>query len=123
MDLAKQKIWHKAYQKALETITSLRNHCDFTFQQDTNNADTVYILNAFEPTAKKDTPGVNIEREAVSATRKELKLDQFYYFNIEIDDVRAATRSEKKKRMATMPPNGIFEKIKGKVLNTRLGPS
>ena len=25
--------------------------------------------------------------------------------------------------MATMPPNGIFEKMNGKVLNTRPGPS
>lgn len=89
MDLAKQKIWHKAYEHALETITSLRNHCDFKYQPDTKNADTVYILNAFEPTAKKYTPGTDIEREAVSATRKELKMDQFYYFNIEIDDVDA----------------------------------
>lgn len=89
MDQAKQKIWHKAYEKALETITSLRNHCDFTYQKDTKNADTVYILNAFEPTAKKYTPGTDIEREAVTATRKELKLDQFYYFAIELDDVDA----------------------------------
>lgn len=89
MDVAKQKIWHKAYEHALETITSLRNHCDFKYQKDTKGADTVYILNAFVPTAKKYTPGVDIEREAVDATRKELKLDQFYYFNIELDDVDA----------------------------------
>lgn len=89
MDLAKQKIWHKAYEKALETLTSLRNHCDFKYQRDAKNADTVYILNAFEPTAKKYTPGTDIEREAVTATRKELKLDQFYYINIELDDVDA----------------------------------
>ena len=89
MDLAKQKIWHKAYEHALETLTSLRNHCDFKYQPDTKNADTVYILNAFEPTAKRYTPGENIEREAVTATRKELKMDQYFYFNIELDDVDA----------------------------------
>lgn len=89
MDLAKQKMWHKAYEKALATITSLRNHNDFTYNKDANNADTVYILNAFVPTAKKYTPGTDIEREAVEATRKEIKMDQFYYFNIEIDDVDA----------------------------------
>ena len=43
MDLAKQKIWHQAYEHALETITSLRNHCDFKYQKDTKNADPVYI--------------------------------------------------------------------------------
>ena len=89
MDLAKQKIWHKAYEKALETITSLRNHNDFKYQKDAKNADTVYVLNAFVPTAKKYTPGTDIEREAVDATRKEIKMDQFYYFNIELDDVDA----------------------------------
>ena len=89
MDLAKQKIWHKAYEKALATITSLRNHNDFTYKKDANNADTVYVLNAFVPTAKKYTPGTDIEREAVDSTRKEIKMDQFYYFNIEIDDVDA----------------------------------
>lgn len=89
MDEAKQKIWHKAYEKALETITSLRNHCDFKYEKDTKNADTVYVLNAFVPTAKKYTPGTPIEREAVEASRKELKLTEFYYFNIELDDVDA----------------------------------
>lgn len=89
MDLAKQKIWHKAYEKALETITSLRNHNDFKYQKDAKNADTVYVLNAFVPTAKKYTPGTDIEREAVDSTRKEIKMDQFYYFNIELDDVDA----------------------------------
>lgn len=89
MDLAKQKIWHKAYEKALETITSLRNHNDFKYQADAKNADTVYVLNAFVPTAKKYTPGTDIEREAVDASRKEIKMDQFYYFNIELDDVDA----------------------------------
>ena len=94
MDLAKQKIWHKAYEHALETITSLRNHCDFKYQKDTKGADTVYILNAFTPTAKKYTPGNDIEREAIAATRKELKLDQMYYFNIEEDDVDAVQTVE-----------------------------
>lgn len=88
-DLAKQKIWHKAYEHALETITSLRNHNDFKYEKDAKDADTVYILNAFIPTAKKYTPGTDIEREAVDSSRKELKIDQFYYFNIELDDVDA----------------------------------
>ena len=94
MDLAKQKIWHKAYEHALETLTSLRNHCDFKYKHDAKNADTVYILNAFEPTAKKYTPGTDLEREAVTATRKEIKMDQYYYFNIELDDVDAVQSVE-----------------------------
>lgn len=121
MDLAKQKIWHKAYEKALETLTSLRNHCDFKYQRDAKNADTVYILNAFEPTAKKYTPGTDIEREAVTATRKELKLDQFYYINIELDDVDAiqsvpgaleAAAEEGARTLAEQGDNYVAELIK-----------
>lgn len=87
MDTAKQTIWHKAYERALKTITSLRNHCDFKYEKDANNADKVRILNAVRPTVKKYTPGVKIEREAVSATSQDLPIDQFHYFNIGIDDI------------------------------------
>ena len=87
MDGAKQTIWHKAYERALETITSLRNHCDFKYERDSKNAKEVKILNAVRPTVKKYVPGTKIDREAISATDMTLKLDQFYYFNISIDDV------------------------------------
>jgi hypothetical protein len=87
MDSAKQTIWHKAYERALKTITSLRNHCDFKYETDAKNADKVRVLNAVRPTAKKYTPGSKIEREAISATSKDILIDQFYYFNIGIDDI------------------------------------
>lgn len=90
MDSAKQTIWHQAYIRALETITSLRNHCDFVFEKDAKNAKEVKILNAVRPTVKDYTPGTPIEREAVSATDQILKLDKFKYFNIGLDDVHKA---------------------------------
>lgn len=90
MDVAMQTIWHKAYERALETITSLRNHCDFKYSKDTKNAKEVKILNAVRPTVKKYVPGTPIEKEYISATDMTLKLDQFYYFNIAIDDIHEA---------------------------------
>ena len=90
MDRAMQTIWHKAYERSLQTITSLRNHCDFKYQKDTKNAKEVRILNAVKPTVKKYTPGVAIEKEYVSATDMTLKMDQFYYFNIALDDIHKA---------------------------------
>lgn len=90
MNVAMQTIWHKSYERALQTITSLRNHCDFKYQKDTPNAKEVKILNAVKPTVKKYTPGVAIEKEYISATEMTLKLDQFYYFNIAIDDIHKA---------------------------------
>lgn len=90
MNVAMQTVWHQAYERALETITSLRNHCDFKYSKDTKNAKEVKILNAVRPTVKKYTPGVAIEKEYVSATDMTLKLDQFYYFNIALDDIHEA---------------------------------
>ena len=88
--VATQKIWHKAYEHALQTITSLRNHCDFKYERDMTNADTVYILNAVRPTVRTYVPGTNLSRDAVDATRQALVLDQYKYFNIEMDDVNKA---------------------------------
>lgn len=92
MDGAKQTIWHQAYIRALETITSLRNHCDFTFERDAKNAREVKILNAVRPTVRDYTPGSPITRDSISSTDQLLKLDKFKYFNIGLDDVvRAQT--------------------------------
>ena len=88
--VASQKIWHKAYEHALQTITSLRNHCDFKYERDSKNADTVYILNAVRPTVRTYVPGTDLSRDAVDATRQALEINQFKYFNIEMDDVYKA---------------------------------
>lgn len=90
MDVAMQTIWHKAYETALETITSLRNHCDFVYEKDSKYAKEVKILNAVRPTVKKYVPGTPIDKEYISATDKTLKLDQSYYFNIALDDIKKA---------------------------------
>lgn len=90
MNVAMQTVWHQAYERALETITSLRNHCDFKYSKDTKNAKEVKILNAVRPTVKNYVPGTPIEKEYISATDMTLKLDQFYYFNIALDDIHEA---------------------------------
>lgn len=87
MDGAKQTIWHQAYIRALETITSLRNHCDFTFQKDAKNAKEVKILGAVRPEIRTYTPGSSITRDAISSTAITLQINQFKYFNIGLDDV------------------------------------
>ena len=87
MNDAKQMIWHKAYERALKTITSLRNHCDFKYERDSANADTVRILNAVKPQVRNYVPGTPITRDAVASTSQDLKIDQFRYFNVGIDDV------------------------------------
>ena len=86
MNVALQTVWHQAYERALETITSLRNHCDFKYERDSKNAKEVKILNAVRPTVKNYVPGTPIEKEYISVTDQILKLDQYRYFNIAIDD-------------------------------------
>lgn len=90
MNVALQTVWHQAYERALETITSLRNHCDFKYERDSKNAKEIKILNAVRPTTKKYVPGTAIEKEYISVTDQILKLDQYYYFNIAIDDIAKA---------------------------------
>ena len=84
---ANQMIWHKAYERALKTITSLRNHCDFKYERDSKNAKTVRVLNAVRPTIRTYVPGTSITRDAVSATKVDIDIDQYRYFNIGLDDV------------------------------------
>ena len=87
---ALQTIWHQGYERALRTITSLRNHSDFKYERDTKNARKVIILNADRPLIRKYTPGVAIKRDAASVTKQEFELDQMYYFNVGIDHVYKA---------------------------------
>lgn len=87
MNDAKQMIWHKAYERALKTITSLRNHCDFKYERDSKNAKTVRVLNAVRPSVRTYVPGTAITRDAVSSTKVDIDIDQFKYFNIGLDDV------------------------------------
>ena len=90
MNAAMQTIWHQGYERALRTITSLRNHCDFKYERDTKNARKVIILNADRPVVRKYIPGEAIKRDAASVTKQEFELDQMYYFNVGIDHVYKA---------------------------------
>lgn len=87
---AMQTIWHQGYERALKTITSLRNHCDFKYEKDTHNARKVIILNADKPLVRKYVPGQSIKRDAASVTKQEFEMDQMYYFNVGLDHVDKA---------------------------------
>lgn len=87
---AMQTIWHQGYERALKTITSLRNHCDFKYERDTHNARKVIILNADKPLVRKYTPGTPIKRDAASVTKQEFEMDQMFYFNVGADHVDKA---------------------------------
>jgi hypothetical protein len=85
-----QTIWSRKFNQALETITSLRNHCDFKYQRDSKNAKEVKILNVVRPTIRTYVPGTALTREGATDGSMTLQINQFKYFDFEVDDVDEA---------------------------------
>ena len=82
-----QTIWSKAILRSLKTITSLRNHCDFMYEKDSKNAKEVKILSVNRPTISRYVPGTPLNRESAEDTAQILKLDQYFYYNFEVEDI------------------------------------
>ena len=82
-----QTIWSGAILRALRTITSLRNHCDFMYEKDSKNAKEVKILSVNRQSIHRYVPGTPLERESATDSSQLLKLDQYHYFNFEVEDI------------------------------------
>lgn len=82
-----QTIWSASILRSLDTITSLRKHCNFQYESDSKNAKEVKILSVSRPTIRKYVPGVALERESAGDSSQLLKLDQYHYFNFEVEDI------------------------------------
>jgi hypothetical protein len=85
-----QTIWSKAIQKELKTITSLRNHCDFQYERETKNAKELKILSVTRPTINTYVKGTELTLEGLTDSALTLKLDQYRYFNFEVEDIDKA---------------------------------
>lgn len=82
-----QTIWSKAIMRKLATITSLRNHCSFEYERDSKNAKEVKILSVNRPTIATYVPGTALARESVVDSSQVLQINQYRYFNFEIEDI------------------------------------
>ena len=82
-----QTIWSASILRSLDTITSLRKHCNFQYEKDSKNAKEVKILGVNRPTIRQYVPGIPLVRESATDTSQTLKLDQYHYFNFEIEDI------------------------------------
>lgn len=82
-----QKVWSRSILRSLETITSLRNHCNFQYEKDAENAKTVKILSVNRPTIRTYVPGTALVREGGADSSMEMTLDQYKYFNFEVEDI------------------------------------
>lgn len=85
-----QTIWSKKIQKQLETITSLKDHCDFQFEGEIKFAKEVKILGVVRPTIRTYVMGTPLTREAGTDSSQMLKIDQFRYFDFEVEDIDKA---------------------------------
>lgn len=83
-------VWSKQIEKSLKKITSLRNHCSFKHEKESENAKEIKILNVVAPTIRTYVPGTAITREGATDGSMTLQINQFKYFNFEVDDVDKA---------------------------------
>lgn len=82
-----QTIWSASILRSLDKITSLRNHCNFQYEKDSKNAKEVKILSVNRPTIRTYVPGTSITREGAADSSQLLKIDQYRYFNFEVEDI------------------------------------
>lgn len=83
-------VWSKKIQHQLETISSLKDHCDFQYQKDSENAKEVKIIGVIRPTIRTYVKGTPNTREAGSDSAMILPLDQYKYFDFEVEDIDQA---------------------------------
>lgn len=82
-----QTIWSKSILRSLDKVTSLRNHCNFQYERESKNAKEVKILSVNRPSIRTYVPGTALVRESATDTAQILKLDQYKYFNFEVEDI------------------------------------
>lgn len=82
-----QTIWSASILRSLDKITSLRNHCNFQFEKESKNAKEVKILSVNRPTIRTYVPGTAITRESAADSSQLLQLNQYRYFNFEVEDI------------------------------------
>lgn len=85
-----QTIWSASILRSLDKITSLRNHCNFQYEKDSEHAKEVKILSVNRPTIRTYVPGTAITREGAADSSQLLQLNQYRYFNFEVEDIDKA---------------------------------
>lgn len=82
-----QTIWSASILRSLDKITSLRTHCNFQYERDSKNAKEVKILSVNRPTIRTYVPGTAITRESATDSSQLLPINQYRYFNFEVEDI------------------------------------
>ncbi len=83
-------VWSAKIQTALETTTGLKNHSDYEFEGEIKGAKEVKILGVQRPTISTYVPGTKLTREQGTDNSQLLKIDQYRYFNFDVEDIDQA---------------------------------
>lgn len=85
-----QTLWSAKIQTQLETATGLKNHSDYQFEGEIKLGKELKILGVTRPTIRTYEPGVPLEREAGTDSSQLLQINQYRYFDIELEDIDKA---------------------------------
>jgi hypothetical protein len=86
----KQTLWSKKIQNALDTLTGLRTHSDYSFEGEIKGGNTLKITGSVKPTVGTYVPGTEITFEPVDGVSQDLVINQFKYATQLFDNVDKA---------------------------------
>lgn len=86
----KQTLWSKKIQNALDTLTGLRTHSDYSFEGEIKGGNTLKITGSVRPTVGTYVPGTEISFEGVDGVSQDLVINQFKYATQLFDNVDKA---------------------------------
>ena len=116
-----QTIWSASILRSLAKVTSLRNHCNFQYEKESKNAKEVKILSVNRPAVRPYVPGTALQRESVGDSSQILQLNQYRYFNFEVEDIvkaqsvpglMEALTDEAAKALAEEGDKGVADAVK-----------
>jgi hypothetical protein len=80
------------------------------YEKDSEHAKEIKILAVNRPTIRKYNPGTALVRESAADSSQILKLDQYYYFNFEVEDiVKAQSQSGLMEALTDEAAKGLTE--------------
>ena len=86
----KKMVYATKIQTQLDTITSLKNHCDFMYEGDAKYGERLKILGVSRPTSRAYVPGVDLVLDAGQDASQFLDIDQASYINVQVSDIEKA---------------------------------
>lgn len=82
-----QTLWSSNIQVQLDEIKGLKDHCDYKFQGEVKGGKELKIIGITRPMIRTYIPGTPIDLDAGTDSTQTLSIDEYRYFNIEVEDI------------------------------------